>query len=72
MRGCVTLSKAFMIDNIAVFIFSTAIVYTVLRAVRLDKRLPWFSSNIDAELKRLEQEENQAKEKKRPGKSARK
>lgn len=33
-----------MIDNFAIFLFSTLIVYTVLRAVKLDKLLSWFSA----------------------------
>jgi uncharacterized paraquat-inducible protein A len=32
-----------MIDNAAILIFSTLIVYTVIRAIKLDRLLPWFS-----------------------------
>ena len=31
-----------MIDNLAILIFSTIVVYTVYKAVQLDKSLPWF------------------------------
>ena len=34
-----------MIDNAAILFFSTLIVYTVIRAIKLDKLLPWFSKN---------------------------
>jgi uncharacterized paraquat-inducible protein A len=33
-----------MIDNIAIIVFSSLIVYTVYRAVKLDKLLLWFST----------------------------
>lgn len=33
-----------MIDNAALLVFSALIVYTVIRAVKLDKLLPWFSA----------------------------
>lgn len=42
-----------MIDNIAVFVFSSLIVYVVFRAIRLDKRLPWFSANSEEQLRQL-------------------
>jgi hypothetical protein len=32
-----------MIDTAAILLFSTLMVYTVLRAIKLDKLLPWFS-----------------------------
>ena len=32
-----------MIDNATIQLFSGLIVYTVLRAIKLDKLLPWFS-----------------------------
>lgn len=32
-----------MIDNAAILLFSTLIVYTVIRAIKLDKLIPWFS-----------------------------
>jgi hypothetical protein len=32
-----------MIDTATILIFSTLIVYTVVRAIKLDKLLPWFS-----------------------------
>jgi uncharacterized paraquat-inducible protein A len=34
-----------MIDNAAILVFSSLIVYTVFRAVKLDKLLPWFSAD---------------------------
>jgi hypothetical protein len=34
-----------MIDNAAILLFSTLILYTVIRAVKLDKVLPWFSKD---------------------------
>jgi uncharacterized paraquat-inducible protein A len=36
-----------MIDNLAILIFSSAIVYTVFRAIKLDKMLPWFASKFE-------------------------
>jgi hypothetical protein len=39
-----------MIDIAAIFIFSSLIVYTVIRAIKLDKLLPWFSENEPATL----------------------
>ena len=33
-----------MIDIAAILLFSGLIVYTVFRAIKLDKLLPWFSS----------------------------
>jgi uncharacterized paraquat-inducible protein A len=34
-----------MIDNAAILLFSTLIIYTVIRAIKLDKLLPWFSKD---------------------------
>ncbi|BDT56861.1 hypothetical protein MasN3_03550 [Massilia varians] len=56
-----------MIDNIAILIFSSAIVYTVFRAVKLDKVLPWFSADSDQQLQAL-----QLKEQKKSRKGIRK
>jgi hypothetical protein len=33
-----------MVDNIAIFFFSSLIVYIVFRAVKLDRLLAWFST----------------------------
>jgi len=33
-----------MIDNLALLIFGSLIVYTVFRAVKLDAIIPWFST----------------------------
>ncbi len=33
-----------MIDALSILLFSALIVYTVFRAVKLDKTLPWFTS----------------------------
>jgi hypothetical protein len=33
-----------MIDTAALLVFSSLIVYTVIRAIKLDKLIPWFSS----------------------------
>jgi hypothetical protein len=33
-----------MIDNIAIIVFSSLIVYTVFRAVKLDQLLLWFTT----------------------------
>jgi hypothetical protein len=33
-----------MIDAAAILLFSTLIIYTVIRAIKMDKLLPWFSS----------------------------
>lgn len=49
-----------MIDNVAILMFSSLIVYTVFRAVKLDKLLPWFSGE-DAQ-KHLEQSTKNAQE----------
>lgn len=46
-----------MIDNLAILIFSSAIVYTVFRAIKLDKVLPWFSADSEQQLKALRLEE---------------
>jgi len=32
-----------MIDTAAILLFSSLILYTVIRAIKLDKLLPWFS-----------------------------
>jgi uncharacterized paraquat-inducible protein A len=32
-----------MIDTAAILLFSTLIIYTVIRAIQLDKVLSWFS-----------------------------
>jgi hypothetical protein len=40
-----------MIDNAAILIFSTLIVYTVFRAIKLDKILPWFSAGSEQQAK---------------------
>jgi hypothetical protein len=32
-----------MIDTAAILLFSSLILYTVIRAIKLDKQLPWFS-----------------------------
>jgi uncharacterized paraquat-inducible protein A len=34
-----------MIDNAAILLFGTLVVYTVLRAIKLDRLLPWFSKD---------------------------
>jgi uncharacterized paraquat-inducible protein A len=34
-----------MIDNMAILLFSSLIVYTVVRAIKLDKMLAWFSKD---------------------------
>lgn len=41
-----------MIDNFAILLFSTLIVYAVLRAVKLDKLLTWFSAEEQKPLPR--------------------
>jgi uncharacterized paraquat-inducible protein A len=33
-----------MIDNVALLLFGLLILYTVFRAIKLDKLLPWFSA----------------------------
>lgn len=33
-----------MIDNAAILIFGLLIIYTVFRAVRLDRQRPWFTT----------------------------
>ena len=38
-----------MIDIAAILVFSSLIVYTVFRAVKLDKLLPWFSAEEQQE-----------------------
>ena len=32
-----------MIDNAALLLFGSLIIYTVFRAIKLDKLIPWFS-----------------------------
>lgn len=39
-----------MIDNAAILLFSGLIVYTVFRAIKLDKLIPWFSPDSEREL----------------------
>jgi hypothetical protein len=34
-----------MIDNAAILLFSTLILYTAVRAIKLDRLLPWFSKD---------------------------
>jgi len=36
-----------MIDNLALLLFGTLILYTVFRAIKLDKLLPWFSADSE-------------------------
>jgi len=36
-----------MIDNLALLIFGSLVFYTVLRAVKLDKQIPWFSDGTE-------------------------
>jgi len=45
-----------MIDNIAVLVFSSLIVYVVFRAIKLDKLISWFSIDSEQELRQLERE----------------
>lgn len=45
-----------MIDNIAVLLFSTLIVYVVFRAIKLDKLIPWFSTNSEEQLRQRQYE----------------
>jgi uncharacterized paraquat-inducible protein A len=33
-----------MIDNVALLLFGLLILYTVFRAIKLDKLLPWFAA----------------------------
>jgi hypothetical protein len=37
-----------MIDTVAILLFSSLILYTVIRAIKLDKLLPWFSTEEPA------------------------
>lgn len=53
-----------MIDNIAVLIFSTLIVYVVFRAIKLDKLIPWFSTNSEEQLRQRQRELAQKRSKK--------
>lgn len=32
-----------MIDIFATFVFSSLVVFTVFRAIKLDRKIPWFS-----------------------------
>ncbi|WP_306391387.1 hypothetical protein [Telluria beijingensis] len=34
-----------MIDNAALLLFGLLIVYTVFRAIKLDRQIPWFSKD---------------------------
>jgi hypothetical protein len=34
-----------MIDNLALFLFGLLILYTVFRAIKLDRLIPWFSAS---------------------------
>lgn len=43
-----------MIDNVAILVFSTLIIFTVYRAIRLDRRIPWFSADSDRHAASLE------------------
>lgn len=36
-----------MIDNVALLLFGLLILYTVFRAIKLDKLLPWFAPNTE-------------------------
>lgn len=45
-----------MIDAAAILLFSTLVIYTIIRAIKMDKELPWFSS---------EDQQSQASEKKK-------
>jgi hypothetical protein len=38
-----------MIDNAAILIFSSLIVYTVIRAIKADKLMPWFAEKTSTE-----------------------
>lgn len=49
-----------MIDNAALLIFGLLIVYTVFRAIALDKTTPWFSTG-DAEPKEIPPKTQQQK-----------
>lgn len=33
-----------MIDNISLLVFGLLVVYTVFRAIKLDRVIPWFSA----------------------------
>jgi hypothetical protein len=46
-----------MIDIAAILLFSSLIVYTVFRAIKLDKLLPWFSANSDEQVQQLQQQD---------------
>ncbi len=36
-----------MIDNLALLLFGSLVVYTVFRAIKLDKIIPWFSAESE-------------------------
>jgi hypothetical protein len=46
-----------MIDTVAILLFSSLIVYTVFRAIKLDKLLPWFSANSEEQVQQLQQQD---------------
>lgn len=39
-----------MIDNLALLIFGSLVVYTVFRAIKLDAVIPWFSTESEEHL----------------------
>jgi uncharacterized paraquat-inducible protein A len=39
-----------MIDNVSLLVFGLLVIYTVFRAIKLDKLIPWFA----AETKRFQ------------------
>jgi hypothetical protein len=45
VQGSTPRQRSRMIDNAAILLFSTLIAYTVIRAIQLDKLLPWFSKD---------------------------
>lgn len=54
-----------MIDIVAILMFSSLIVYTVFRAIKLDRLLPWFSAK-DAR-QQLERTAENVQSKRQPG-----
>lgn len=50
-----------MIDNLAILLFGSLIVYTVLRAIKFDVLIPWFSEDSTAEAEKLEAKRNAKK-----------
>jgi uncharacterized paraquat-inducible protein A len=34
-----------MIDNVSLLLFGLLVVYTVFRAIKLDRLIPWFSAD---------------------------